>query len=271
MQVADEVKVEEEEFNESDWEEVGSDEEETADDPIVTERIPVDECLFCGHLSEDMAASLKHMSLEHTFFVPDIEYCVDLKGLLRYLGIKIASGRCCLFCSEFGKQFASKRAAQQHMLDKGHTKIKFNYSDETILEFEDFYDYSSSYQTNGEDGEASQSNELAVNETILDDDDYQLKLPSGAVIGHRSLFVYYKQSLKPARANDHNYSKNKELTTNVVSQYKSLGWTGLTSSMAVRVAKDLQYMNRIRNKHWMRLGAHQNKTSQPHFRHQVLQ
>lgn len=251
-----------EDFNDSDWEEVDSDEE-------VLEGIPITECLFCGEQSADMAANLVHMSQAHTFFIPDVEYCVDLKGLLNYLGIKIASGRCCLYCSDYGKQFASKKSAQQHMLDKGHSKIKMDSgsNSETLLEFEDFYDYSASYP-DGEGGERGEGSAEEINIEELDGSDYQLKLPSGAIIGHRSLFVYYKQHLKAQPAEKR--SRNKELLNKVMTNYKALGWTGATTrETALQRAKDIGHMHRIYQKSRMRLGKKANLTSTPHLRDQL--
>lgn len=242
-------------FNESDWEEIDEDEE-------VLESVPLNECLFCSESSENMETNLLHMSKSHSFFIPDVEFCVDLKGLLNYVGIKIASGFCCLFCSEFGKQFASKKSAQQHMIDKGHTKIKFDHSNDLFLEFEDFYDYSSSYPTNGE-----ANDEINLDEFNLDGDEYQLRLPSGSVIGHRSLFAYYKQNLRPQPVEKK--SKNKELLNKVMSQYKALGWTGITNKEAVQKAKDIGYMHRIKQKQQLKLGKHNNVNMQPHFRSQI--
>lgn len=248
-------KLDIEDFNEEEWEELDSDEEE--------EGLPLEECLFCSELAENMEMNLSHMSREHSFFIPDIEYCVDMKGMLTYLGIKIASGRCCLYCSEFGKQFASKKSAQQHMIDKGHTKIKFENSGESLLEFEDFFDYTASYPEGHHEGgdEEIESNELPI------DDDYQLRLPSGAVIGHRSLFVYYKQNLKPE--NPEKKSKNKELLNKVMSQYKALGWTGMTTKDAIQRSKDIHYMQRLRQKHSLRLGKRNNYNLTPHIRCQM--
>ena len=248
------VKIDPEDFNESDWEEIDSDEEEL-------EKIPLEECLFCSDLAESMEMNLSHMSRQHSFFIPDVEYCVDLKGLLTYLGIKIASGRCCLWCSEYGKQFASKKSAQQHMIDKGHSKIKFENSGETLLEYEDFYDYSSSYPEGDED------EELEPTDYTIDDSDYQLRLPSGSVVGHRSLFVYYKQNLKP-QSNQVKKSKNKELLDKVMSQYKALGWTGLTTKAAIQRSKDINFMHRIQQKHSLRLGK-RNNNLQPYIRCQM--
>lgn len=64
----------------------------------------------------------------------------------------------------------------------------------------------------------------------LDASDYQLVLPSGSVIGHRSLMKYYKQSIDPNRIA---VSRNAKKLHKVLSEYKSLGWTA-TQLEAVR-------------------------------------
>ena len=66
---------------------------------------------------------------------------------------------------------------------------------EALLEYSDFYDYSSSYPEG--EGSGSQDPDAEVEVNQLDDDSYQLVLPSGAKIGHRSLARYYRQSLNP--------------------------------------------------------------------------
>lgn len=49
-------------------------------------------CIFCPHPSEDLVENVKHMSVVHSFFIPDTEYLTDLEGLLLYLGEKVARG-----------------------------------------------------------------------------------------------------------------------------------------------------------------------------------
>lgn len=76
------------ESDDEDIEEVDSDEwDEEAENPIDD-----DNCLFCLHHSRNLVKNLHHMTQAHTFFIPDIEYCVDLPGLLSYLGEKITQG-----------------------------------------------------------------------------------------------------------------------------------------------------------------------------------
>lgn len=59
-------------------------------------------CLFCNHHSRSLVSNLKHMTIAHSFFVPDVEYCIDLKGLLTYLGEKIFAGYMCIWCNDSG-------------------------------------------------------------------------------------------------------------------------------------------------------------------------
>lgn len=48
--------------------------------------IPVTDCLFCSHHSKSLMKNLSHMTKVHSFFIPDVEFLVDLKGLICYLG-----------------------------------------------------------------------------------------------------------------------------------------------------------------------------------------
>lgn len=48
--------------------------------------LPVTDCLFCPHHSRSLLKNLAHMTTVHSFFLPDVEFLVDLKGLIRYLG-----------------------------------------------------------------------------------------------------------------------------------------------------------------------------------------
>ena len=80
--------------------------------------------------------------------------------------------------------------------------LKINYEGDAVLEYADFYDFSSSYPDYNSD-EGSQvdeiqgkENTLAVNEETL-----ELCLPSGAKVGHRNMRHIYKQNLPPERSN----------------------------------------------------------------------
>ncbi|KAK9885550.1 hypothetical protein WA026_012300 [Henosepilachna vigintioctopunctata] len=120
-------------------EEVDSDEwDDDTENPIDN-----DECLFCSHHSKNFFKNLEHMTIVHSFFIPDIEFCTDVQGLLRYLGEKVTKGYMCLWCNESGRAFRSAEAAKSHMVDKGHCRML--HEGVTLAEYVDYFDYSSSY------------------------------------------------------------------------------------------------------------------------------
>jgi len=246
---------EEEEESDMEVEEVDSDEwEDFEEDPI-----PVTDCLFCSKQSSRMEDNIRHMTEVHSFFIPDPEFLIDPQGLIEYLGAKVGQGMMCLWCCDASKQYTSLQAVQKHMLDKGHNKIK--HEGPTLLEYADYYDYTSSYPE-GEDEAGDE--EARVDE--LDDSGYQLVLPSGATIGHRSLQRYYRQSLNPnrelvlAKSRDRTASKNQLLST-----YRALGWSGTSKMEVAKKVRDIKFMNRIQNKRFMKQGYHNNDLM-THFR-----
>ncbi|KAG1896705.1 cytoplasmic protein [Suillus fuscotomentosus] len=189
-------------------------------------------CLFCPHTSSTLSDNLTHMSSSHSFFVPDADYLVDLPGLITYLGEKIAVGNVCIYCNGKGRELRTLEAVRKHMLDKAHCKIAYD-SEDDRLEVSDYYDFTTSYpvdtrkkkskQIPAEDEEwedaeddsgdaeevvdeaaseppdsESDSNEsIPENQITYGDTEYELVLPSGARIGHRSMKRYYAQSLQP--------------------------------------------------------------------------
>ncbi|XP_013782664.1 zinc finger protein 622-like [Limulus polyphemus] len=235
--------------SDSDWESC-DDEEETR----VT--LQPNECLFCSYSSGNLEANVLHMSQEHSFFIPDIDYLIDLNGLITYLGEKIGVGFRCLWCCDKGKTFNSARATQQHMLDKGHCKML--HEGITLMEYSDFYDYSSSYP----DKECDSDKE--INFKHLDEENWQLVLPSGVSVGHRSLAHYYRQNVPLDRVH-----RNQCLINRVMTHYKTLGWTGTMGESAIQKARDIKFLKKIQTKHALKLALKNNKTLQPHFRHQI--
>lgn len=110
-------KLEEDEHSDietdSEIEELSSDEwnEDDENNPVNKNN-----CLFCNHHSRSLVKNLKHMTEAHSFFVPDVEYCIDLRGLLLYLGSKIVNEHLCLWCNEKSKTFLTTEAVQKHMV-----------------------------------------------------------------------------------------------------------------------------------------------------------
>ncbi|XP_052813035.1 cytoplasmic 60S subunit biogenesis factor ZNF622-like isoform X2 [Mya arenaria] len=227
------------------------------------EGLGVNQCLFCCHGSSGLEENVQHMTEKHSFFLPDAEYLSDLEGLVTYLGQKVGVGYMCLWCNEKGKAFRSVDAAQKHMVDKGHCKLL--HEGDVVLEYADFYDYRSSYpdheEVAGSDG--GEEMEVDIEPDALAADGYELVLPSGATIGHRSLQRYYKQNINPRSV-----ERGRSILPRMLAQYKALGWTGATGSVAERRCKDLAAVQRIKNLSRVKLGQKANKF-QPHFRSQI--
>lgn len=170
----------------------------------------------------------------------------------------------CLWCNDKGKTFHSADAARQHMLDKGHCKML--HEGLALAEYADFYDYSSSYPDNG--NENMDADEEVDAPEQLDDSDYQLVLPSGVTVGHRSLMRYYKQKLNP-NAVVVPKSKGTKKLHRVLAEYRALGWTETQQEAAAKKARDLHFMKRVQAKWNLKMGKKGNKINQPHFRTQI--
>lgn len=123
--------------------------------------------MFCTHQSESFLDNVKHMSVGHSFFIPDVDYLIDMEGLLFYLAEKITKGKTftfmdgpthdlnsidllqdfiCIWCNDRGRTFYSLDAVRKHMVDKGHCKML--HEGLALAEYAEYYDYSSSYPDN---------------------------------------------------------------------------------------------------------------------------
>jgi pre-60S factor REI1 len=191
------------------WEDIIEDEVvDSEEDPFdKLTGIDIKKCFFCDHESETVEDKCEHMTAVHSFQIPDIENVNDLEGLVKFLGIKLGAYYVCLWCS--GKCYNDLESVRKHMSDKGHQKMKFE--GETLLEYADYYAYDlsdseSDYDMLNESDltvtgqrlmsytDSNASFNYTNNNSSFDDETFQLVLPSGATIGHRSLFRYYKQS-----------------------------------------------------------------------------
>jgi len=264
------------EDNDDEWEDV----EEAAssdDEGASSDALGLDQCVFCPQVSRSLGANLRHMTVAHSFFIPDIEYLVDLEGLMTYLGQKVGDLHMCLWCSDRSRLFADVKSVKQHMIDKSHCRIL--HEGDAMLEYADFYDYRSSYPDYAEKkaGDAAAGTDVEMKEAADSDDEigslksaelsengYQLALPSGNTAGHRSLQLYYRQNLKMGR--DLVVARNNSLSVSkVITHYKSLGWLGTTGAAAQQKAKDIAYLNRMRSRYMVNVGVKSNKL-QRHFR-----
>jgi hypothetical protein len=243
------------------------------------------------------------MAKEHSFFIPDMENVSDLEGLLKFLGVKVGAYNVCLWCSS--KCYRDLQSVQKHMFDKGHQKMKFE--GETLLEYTDFYEYEGDASIDEEEYDVANDLEITtisrVTSSTFDnsfsndgEDAYEIVLPSGAKIGHRSLFKYYKQSfghrnleLKQknnltvrdkykAIGSNQNYSGRLPpplLPVYIFRRFCSFGLVYYNILKHFKVTdiqkqrKDLAYLQRWKSNWHTKLGWQSNKL-QKHFRRQDL-
>ncbi|KAJ3226863.1 hypothetical protein HK099_003975 [Clydaea vesicula] len=238
------------------------------------------DCLFCPHQSQNFKANLEHMTVSHSFFIPDLEFLVDLNGLFSHLAEKISVGNICLYCNGKGKGFHTLESVRKHMTDKGHCKIF--YQDGAEQEFYDYYVFEESdsegAEWEDEDDEVNDSSSVVTaNTTRIRSKDLaehiansanstELILPSGRKAGHRTYAKYWSQKLKPDITNE------AILINQLAGQYKSIGYFNQNQvSMVERRQRKLQ--GQITNKKALslqtRLGVKANKF-QKHFRPQVV-
>ena len=244
-------------------------EEESGSSDYEPEPLEITECLFCPHVSDDLEASLHHMSRSHGFFIPELDYLVNIKALIKYLCEKVGIGYLCLHCNERGKTFHSVEAVQHHMVDKCHCRLFFE--GDAALEYAEFYDYSKSYPDDDEESEITSpegsSKAVALQRSdasLTVTDDLELVLPSGAKVGHRSMRQFYKQHLPTLE------HRKSALVGRLMAQYKALGWKGTYTGEGAAVrGRDESWARRMQQARAMKLGVKANKL-QTHFRPQVI-
>jgi len=186
--------------------------------------------LFDNHTSSTPSENLAYMQSTYSFYLPDVEYCIDVEGFLGYCNEKVRWGNMCLYCQ---KTFGSgSEGVLKHMKDKEHCKVLYERGVDQE-EFEVFYDFEKQNRelfgrkTQVEGGMAAMEevdeeawedvdSDEEMNEG--DDDDlyagYQeeiasrgfditplgeLIFPDGRIVGHRGLARYYKQRFAPDR------------------------------------------------------------------------
>ncbi|KAK4705721.1 pre-60S factor REI1, partial [Phenoliferia sp. Uapishka_3] len=124
--------------------------------------LPPTSCLFCTHTAESAEENAVHMRHAHCFVVPEVEFLVDLEGLLKRLGEEVGTWNVCICCGKgYGgninldaegqtdaemRQKASKgvEAVRNHMQSKSHCKLPYE-TETQRLDLADFYDFRSSY------------------------------------------------------------------------------------------------------------------------------
>ncbi|KAJ2870577.1 pre-60S factor rei1 [Coemansia aciculifera] len=238
---------------------------------------PDSDCIFCPHQSDSFESNMEHMSFSHSLFVPDLEYVVDLRGLIKYLADKVSVANVCLHCNGRGRALQSLEAVRRHMLDKGHTKIAYD-TEIDILEISDFYDFSSTYPDADDAAEESADMQLDLVKSSrqampaasrLEEEEGELVLPSGTRIGHRSLQRYYKQTIPSEQPEKEsvfihkmltNYANNPEYNNQLIQSSRNRAVI-LAQPNGQRAWKDIVTFkeNRARENHKTRVGIKANR------------
>ena len=223
--------------------------------------LDVDECLFCPLVSDNMEGSIQHMSSAHGFFIPDLDYLEDLKGLVEYLCYKVGEERRCLYC-QTSRVFYSIEAIQHHMVDKAHCKLFFE--GDGALEYAEFYDYAKSYSRMEEGEKGEEDGDLPVPDSSLTvNQDLELVLPSGSKLSHRLMKQFYKQRLPTLE------QRTSTVVTRLMAQYRAIGWKGLEGEVGKKQVMDEAWRHRMQQRRQLKLSVRANK-QQHHFRPQVI-
>ena len=112
----------------------------------------VNQCLFCNYVSPTMDLNVNHMGKQHGWFVPEMEFLVDMKGLINYLSETIQVLHQCLYCH---KQVHTSAGVQTHMRDRGHCMIAYSTEDEQ-MDVGEFYDFRATYEESDTDDEETE-------------------------------------------------------------------------------------------------------------------
>ncbi len=92
-------------------------------------------CLFCNQKNEDLEKNMFHMINVHKLDVPFL-FCINnYKGMINLFAKKIFTYHACLTCDT--QKFATNKALQNHMIDKGHTSINNEDLDEFLFKYYD--------------------------------------------------------------------------------------------------------------------------------------
>lgn len=262
--------VDAEESEESDWEEVDPEDDmiDEAADSLTSMKmneqsansddIEEDEeddfeeldptcCFMCDLQNSTIESCMVHMHKKHGFFIPDIEYLKDPKGLLTYLGLKVKRDFLCLYCNERCHPFSSLEAVRKHMEAKSHCKVRYGEGgDDEEVELEEFYDYSSSYMD--EDGKQLVAVNDGANSVELGSGGAELVIRSRnnngvstKTLGSREFLRYYRQKPRPAPANDY------AISLALASSYKNMGLSTVQSKERTIRMKVLKEISRGRS------------------------
>ncbi|GAV77891.1 LOW QUALITY PROTEIN: zf-C2H2_2 domain-containing protein/zf-met domain-containing protein [Cephalotus follicularis] len=200
-------------------------------------------CFMCDLKHDTLESCMVHMHKNHGFFIPDVEYLKDPKGLLTYLGLKVKRDFMCLYCNDRCHPFNSLEAVRKHMAAKGHCKVHYgDGGDEEEAELEEFYDYRSSYMD--EDGkQLVASGDMGNIVELVGGSELIIRKISEAGISTRTLgcreyLRYYRQKPRPSLTN------GTAITAALASRYRSMGLATVQSREQMVRMKVMKQMNK---------------------------
>ncbi|KAL7001862.1 Cytoplasmic 60S subunit biogenesis factor REI1 2 [Sarracenia purpurea var. burkii] len=201
-------------------------------------------CFMCDLQHDTVESCMVHMHKQHGFFIPDVEYLKDPKGLLTYLGLKVKRDFMCLYCNERCHPFNSLEAVRKHMAAKSHCKVHYgDGGDDEDADLEEFYDYSSSYVDT--DGKQLVASNDIINTVELGSGGSELIISrrtddqtSTKMLGSREYLRYYRQKPRPSPTN------GIAITAALASRYRSMGLATVQSKEQLVRMKVLKEMNR---------------------------
>lgn len=217
-----------------------------SDDMDEDEQIDIDTscCFVCDLKHDTIENCMIHMHKQHGFFIPDVEYLKDPEGLLTYVGLKVKRDFICLYCNDRCQPFQSLEAVRKHMIARGHCKMRYgDGGDDEEADFEDFYDYSSSYVD--EDGKQLVASSDLTSSVELGSGGAELIITRKGdsqttvrTLGSREFLRYYRQKPRPSP------SSNVALAASLASRYRSMGLVTVQSREQMVRMKVMREMNR---------------------------
>ena len=144
----------------------------------VAEQFDPFSCLFCIHGHATLDDNLQHMQQDHGMFIPDREHLVHLETFIGYLFTIVTEFNECLYC---GHVKSTSEATRQHMLNKGHCKLRTREGPE----YEEFYDESSDGDRDAYVLKDKKIRSAEVAKLLDSNKEHEVVLPSGRTIGDR--------------------------------------------------------------------------------------
>ena len=237
------MKKEEDEKKGNNSSEINTDNKKEEDDKKKeAEKTTLDDisiCVFCNQKNENLEKNIYHMVDIHKLDVPFLFCIKNYPGLVKLIAKKIFKYKACLTCDT--QKFETYKSLQNHMIDKGHTRINNEDLDEFLFKYYDTKKLLSikdislrkmkefkilslrlKVAKNLKEKD-SEGNQDWVEVDEYEDEDFEpmtlpngeLLLQDGTILGSKIYNIYYKQRIKLQRyealQNELSHIKNKRI------------------------------------------------------------